>query len=145
MWCLLARRATARPAWSAYRRTTRHRRHDGQVVRRPDTLASSGSWGGILAIEYALAHQEHLKGLVVANMVSSIAIYRRYVDEALKPAWTKGLSEMSALEDSGKTDDPRYGALFGAFRGSMSDGLEDMPDSHRRGVGHINREIYERL
>ena len=27
------------------------------------------SWGGILAIEYALEHQEHLKGLVISNMM----------------------------------------------------------------------------
>jgi proline iminopeptidase len=29
------------------------------------------SWGGILAMEYALAHQEHLKGLIISNMVAS--------------------------------------------------------------------------
>src|ERR1700733_469030 len=30
------------------------------------------SWGGILAIEYALAHQANLKGLIISNMMSSI-------------------------------------------------------------------------
>ena len=30
------------------------------------------SWGGMLAIEYALKYQQHLKGLVISNMVSSI-------------------------------------------------------------------------
>ena len=30
------------------------------------------SWGGILATEYALAHGEHLKGLVISNMMLSI-------------------------------------------------------------------------
>ena len=33
------------------------------------------SWGGVLAIEYALRHQEHLKGLVISNMMSSGAAY----------------------------------------------------------------------
>ncbi|HEX3955556.1 MAG TPA: alpha/beta fold hydrolase [Trebonia sp.] len=28
------------------------------------------SWGGILAIEYALRHQRHLRGLVISNMMS---------------------------------------------------------------------------
>lgn len=28
------------------------------------------SWGGMLAIEYALEHQQHLKGLVISNMMS---------------------------------------------------------------------------
>jgi proline iminopeptidase len=36
------------------------------------------SWGGILAIEYALKYQQHLKCLVVSNMVSSIPAYNRY-------------------------------------------------------------------
>ena len=29
------------------------------------------SWGGLLAIEYALAHQQHLRGLVISNMMAS--------------------------------------------------------------------------
>src|SRR5436305_7763442 len=33
------------------------------------------SWGGILAIEYALRHQQHLKGLVISNMMASIPLY----------------------------------------------------------------------
>ncbi len=107
------------------------------------------SWGGILAIEYALTHQEHLKGLVVANMVSSVPIYRRYVDEALKPAMDQGaLSEMVALEDRGQTDDPRYGALLAEHfvRVHMARlAPEDLPDSLTRGVNHINREIYEQM
>jgi len=30
------------------------------------------SWGGALAIEYALMYQQHLKALVISNMMSSI-------------------------------------------------------------------------
>src|SRR6185503_1120242 len=41
------------------------------------------SWGGILAVEYALAHQEHLKGLVISNMMMSIPDYNRYANEVL--------------------------------------------------------------
>src|SRR5271167_1280717 len=29
------------------------------------------SWGGVLAIEYALHYQQHLKGLVISNMMAS--------------------------------------------------------------------------
>jgi len=41
------------------------------------------SWGGVLAIEYALRHQEHLKALIVSNMVASIPLARplhRHID-----------------------------------------------------------------
>src|SRR5579875_1822902 len=33
------------------------------------------SWGGILAIEYALRHQQHLRALVISNMMSSVPAY----------------------------------------------------------------------
>src|SRR5262245_15599677 len=36
------------------------------------------SWGGLLALEYALKYQEHLKGLVISNMMSSIRAYNEY-------------------------------------------------------------------
>ena len=41
------------------------------------------SWGGILAIEYALKYQENLKGLVISNMMASIPAYNKYASEVL--------------------------------------------------------------
>ena len=43
------------------------------------------SWGGILAIEYALEHQDHLKGLIISNMVASIPQYNDYAQKVLMP------------------------------------------------------------
>src|SRR3712207_5742986 len=43
------------------------------------------SWGGVLAIEYALRYQKHLKGLIVSNMMASIPAYNRYAREVLMP------------------------------------------------------------
>src|SRR6059058_3608907 len=43
------------------------------------------SWGGILAIEYALRHQEHLRGLVISNMMADVPAYNRYAEETLMP------------------------------------------------------------
>src|SRR5437763_1882771 len=36
------------------------------------------SWGGILALEYALKHQDHLKRLIISNMMSSCPDYGKY-------------------------------------------------------------------
>src|SRR5262245_16330954 len=44
------------------------------------------SWGGLLAIEYALAHQDHLKALVVSNMMASIPAYNEYARRVLMPS-----------------------------------------------------------
>ena len=41
------------------------------------------SWGGILALEYALAHQQHLKGLIISNMMASIPAYNAYAENVL--------------------------------------------------------------
>jgi proline iminopeptidase len=44
------------------------------------------SWGGALAIEYALKYGQHLKALVISNMMSSIPAYNAYAAEVLMPA-----------------------------------------------------------
>ena len=41
------------------------------------------SWGGILAMQYALKYQDNLKGLVVSNMMSSCPDYGKYADNVL--------------------------------------------------------------
>ena len=33
------------------------------------------SWGGMLAIEYALNYQQHLRGLVISNMTAGMQSY----------------------------------------------------------------------
>ncbi len=71
------------------------------------------SWGGILAIEYALRHQQHLKGLVVSNMMASIPAYNRYAETALMPHIDIAvLAELKALEAAQDYDNPRYMALL---------------------------------
>src|SRR5262249_48658480 len=62
----------------------------------PDNFFLFGqSWGGILAIEYALKYQQNLKGLVISNMMSSIPQYNEYADKVLMPAMDqKALAEI---------------------------------------------------
>ena len=83
----------------------------------PESFVLYGqSWGGILAIEYALAHQEHLKGLVISNMMASIPAYNQYAEEVLMPAMDQeALAEIKRLEAAGETDGPGVrGAADGA-------------------------------
>jgi proline iminopeptidase len=37
------------------------------------------SWGGMLCYEYALKYPQHLKGLIISNMVASVPAYEKYV------------------------------------------------------------------
>jgi proline iminopeptidase len=71
------------------------------------------SWGGLLAIEYALAHPENLKGLIVSNMMSSIPAYNEYAKNALMPGMNPAaLAEIQALEKAEGYKNPRYMELL---------------------------------
>jgi len=71
------------------------------------------SWGGILALEYALKYQEHLKGLIISNMVASVPEFNRYAQKVLMPSMDqKALKEILAFEAEGKYEDPRYDKLL---------------------------------
>lgn len=71
------------------------------------------SWGGILAIEYALKYQDHMKGLIISNMMSSIPAYMKYADEVLGPQLDpEVLREIKELEANEDYDNPRYMELI---------------------------------
>ncbi len=71
------------------------------------------SWGGLLAMEYALKYQQHLKGLIISDMMASIPAYNDYATRVLEPAMDqKALAEIKQLEADGKFDDPRYDQLL---------------------------------
>ena len=57
------------------------------------------SWGGILAMEYALKYQQHMKGLIISNMMASAPEYGKYAEEVLaKQMDPKVLAEVRAIE-----------------------------------------------
>ena len=64
-------------------------------------------------MEYALAHQQHMKGLVVADMMASAPDYGRYANEVLaKQMKPEVLAEVRALEAKNDFDNPRYMELL---------------------------------
>ena len=71
------------------------------------------SWGGLLAMEYALHHGDALKGLVISNMMSSCRAYNAYAEDVLMPAMDQDvLAEIKGFEARGDTADPRYMELL---------------------------------
>jgi proline iminopeptidase len=104
------------------------------------------SWGGILAIEYALKYQRFLRGLVISNMMSSVPAYNAYAEQVLIPAMDQAkLAEIKALEAAGETEDPRYMELLieqHYIHHVLRMPQEDWPDPGRRGLAHINPSIY---
>jgi proline iminopeptidase len=104
------------------------------------------SWGGILAIEYALAHQEHLRGLVISNMMSDVPAYNAYAEQVLMPVMDQeALAEIKALEASGDIENPRYGELLMEqhyVHHVLRMPPDAWPDPVNRAFVHMNPEIY---
>jgi proline iminopeptidase len=104
------------------------------------------SWGGLLAMEYALRHQHRLKGLVISNMMSSAPLYNAYASDVLMPAMDQDvLAEIKRFEAEGRTDDPRYEQLLMEHHYVLHVcrmPLAEWPDPVTRSIGHINPAIY---
>lgn len=104
------------------------------------------SWGGVLATEYALKYQRHLKGLIISNMMASIPAYNRYAQEVLMPAMDQAaLAEIRRLEEAGEHEDPRYMALLMEHHyvhHVLRLPAEEWPDPVRRAFKHLNPAVY---
>jgi proline iminopeptidase len=100
----------------------------------------------MLAIEYALEHQEHLKGLVISNMMSSGPAYNEYAERVLMPSMDQAaLAEIKHLEATGATDDPRYLELLIPHHYEqhvLRMPAEEWPDPVTRAFAAINQAIY---
>jgi proline iminopeptidase len=123
-----------------------------EQVRKALSLDSSNfcvlghSWGGILAIEYALKYQANLKCLVISNMMASIPAYNDYAHRVLMPALDQGkLAEVQALEAAGKTDDPRYMQILTPLfyeQHILRLPQDQWPKPVVRAFSHINSDLY---
>jgi proline iminopeptidase len=102
------------------------------------------SWGGILAMEYALKYQVNLKGLIVANMMASCPAYGKYAAEKLAPQMDASvLDSIRMLERKKDFNNPRYMALLMEhFYKKHFCRLEEWPEPVNRFLKHLNQSIY---
>ncbi|MBC5991958.1 proline iminopeptidase-family hydrolase [Pontibacter cellulosilyticus] len=107
------------------------------------------SWGGILAMEYALKYQQNLKGLIISNMVSSIPSYNKYADEVLGPQMPADvLKEIKQIEAKNDFTNPRYMELLLPHfytKHAMRMPLEEWPDPVMRMFNHMNQTVYVQM
>lgn len=104
------------------------------------------SWGGILAMEYALKYQDNLKGLIISNMVASIPEYNKYAQDVLGPQLPEDvLKEIQQFEANKDYANPRYKALLMTHfytEHIVRMPLEKWPKSIHLMFEHLNPEIY---
>ncbi|HEY4107391.1 proline iminopeptidase-family hydrolase [Puia sp.] len=101
------------------------------------------SWGGILAMEYALKYQANLKGLIISNMMASMPEYEKY-NGILRSKMRKSLVDsLKAYEDKGLYKDSVYQALvFKEYYKQHLCRLADWPDPINRMFNHLSEGIY---
>ena len=104
------------------------------------------SWGGLLAIEYALKHQDHLKAMIISNMMSSIPDYNAYAAKVLMPQIDPAvLAEIKAIEANKDYANPRYESLLMEHfytKHLLRMPAADWPEPVNRSLAHLNREVY---
>jgi proline iminopeptidase len=132
--------------------TTEHFVEEVEQVRKALNLDKDNfyllgqSWGGILAMEYALKYQDNLKGLIVSNMMASIPEYEKYAAEVLGPQLPpevfKEIKAMEAAEDFGN---PRYTELVMQHyyvKHVLHLPMTEWPEFINRAFLHLNPNIY---
>ncbi len=100
------------------------------------------SWGGILGIEYALAHGENLAGLVISNMMSSVPAYNRYAEEVLIPGLDPAIVAQMRLM---APDDPRQDELLmdeHYVKHVLRMPADEWPEPVTRAFERTNKDIY---
>jgi L-proline amide hydrolase len=73
------------------------------------------SWGGMLAMEYALDHPEGLRGMVVADSPASMTLWVSEANRLRKDLPADVQSVLTKHEEAGTTDDPEYEVAVRVF------------------------------
>ena len=104
------------------------------------------SWGGILAMQYALKYQDNIKGLIISNMMSSCPAYGKYAQEVLAPQFDqKILDTIRQIEAKGDFTNPKYMELLMPHfyaKHICRIPLEQWPEPLTRSFGKLNQSLY---
>jgi proline iminopeptidase len=105
------------------------------------------SWGGILAIEYALNYQRHLRGLVISNMTAGTQSYLKRTAalkvRLLPPDVRTRLEALDAKEDY---DSPEYEKIMMEdLYPKMLCRIQPWPEPLVRAFRHLNEKIYNQM
>jgi proline iminopeptidase len=113
----------------------------------PDNFYLLGhSWGGILAMQYSLKYQQHLKGLIISNMMSSCPDYGKYADEVLAKQMDPAvLDTIRMLEAKKEFSNPKYMELLYPHyyeKHILRIPIAQWPDPVNRSFARMNQSLY---
>ncbi len=104
------------------------------------------SWGGILAMEYALKYQKNLKGLIISNMMASAPAYNKYAEDVLGPQLDpKVFAQIKEFEKNKEYSNPKYMELL--LNNYYTEHIlrfpvAQWPESINRAFKHLNPNVY---
>jgi proline iminopeptidase len=102
------------------------------------------SWGGILAMEYALKHQDHLKGLIIADMTADFDRYAAYNAKLRAELPQDVLEKLAEYESKGAYHDPEYEQMvFNQYYAKHILRMPEWPEPVMRSFKHLNQKVYE--
>lgn len=101
------------------------------------------SWGGMLAMQYALKYQQHVKGLIVSNMMGSFPEYGKYNQKLRSQMRPSLVDSLKAYEDKGDYGNPDYMKLVVEeyYRKHICR-MNPFPNGLERSFQHVNGHIY---
>jgi proline iminopeptidase len=104
------------------------------------------SWGGILAIEYALHHQRRLRGLVVSNMTASIDSLLRHLAKIKQQLPAATQAKLAALEAREAYDSPEYEQIMmEELYPQVVCRTAPWPDAVNRAFRRVNPKVYNQM
>ena len=102
------------------------------------------SWGGMLAMEYALKYQHNLKGLIISNMTASFPKYAAYNALLRSQMDQSVLDRLESYESREDYQNPEYQELvFKEYYTKHICRFDEWPEPLTRSFGHINQHVYE--
>lgn len=104
------------------------------------------SWGGMLGIEYALAHQDHLKALIISDMTASIRSYESYINKLRAALPEEDRKILAKYEAEGNYEAPEYmNVMFGKIYAEHLLRISPWPEPVDRSFKKFNAQIYNTM
>jgi len=101
------------------------------------------SWGGILAMEYALKYQDNIKGLIVSNMTADFhkyAAYNNHLRSQLRPSLIDTLDMYEKAEDY--SNETYLRLVEEEFYSKHICRIYPFPEPVARSFSHFNGPVY---
>jgi len=104
------------------------------------------SWGGMLAIEYALAHPGHVKALIISDMTAGIPAYEKYAATLLAELSEADRMTLAKYAAEGNYEAPEYmEIMMGKVYAQHVLRMDPWPEPVSRAFRKFNAKIYNTM